>query len=177
MSRSDSLRRNGTELPLRPKSFALLQYLIIHAGRLVTKDELLSEIWPNVIVTEDSLTRCISEARAALGDTDQKMIKTVSRRGYVFAGAGDEIPDDPVVSPAAEAPSPGGGTVFGDGGGTQRCWSCSAVLALAGSLVRRILGGQPTEPLPRLSLIVLPFREFERRSGPGLSRRHHRREN
>ena len=71
---------------MRPKSFALLQHLITHAGRLVTKDELLSKIWPNVIVTEDSLTRCISEARAALGDSEQTAIKTVSKRGYVFAG-------------------------------------------------------------------------------------------
>ena len=70
---------------MRPKSFALLQYLITHAGRLVTKDELLSKIWPNVIVTEDSLTRCISEVRAALGDSEQTMIKTVSKRGYIFA--------------------------------------------------------------------------------------------
>jgi hypothetical protein len=62
------LRRGDVEIALRPKSFALLQHLITHAGRLVTKDELLSKIWPNVIVTEDSLTRCISEARAALGD-------------------------------------------------------------------------------------------------------------
>ena len=80
------LRRGDTEVALRPKSFALLQHLVTHAGRLVTKDELLSKIWPNVIVTEDSLTRCISEARAALGDTEQTTIKTVSKRGYIFAG-------------------------------------------------------------------------------------------
>src|SRR6266487_4537575 len=80
------LRRGDVEIALRPKSFALLQHLITHAGRLVTKDELLSKIWPDVIVTEDSLTRCISEVRAALEDTGQTMIKTVSKRGYVFAG-------------------------------------------------------------------------------------------
>ena len=62
------LRRNGADVSLRPKSFALLHYLVTHAGRLVTKDELLSKIWPDVIVTEDSLTRCISEVRAALED-------------------------------------------------------------------------------------------------------------
>lgn len=74
------LRRNGADVSLRPKSFALLHYLVTHAGRLVTKDELLSKIWPDVIVTEDSLTRCISEVRAALEDSDQTMIKTVSKR-------------------------------------------------------------------------------------------------
>ena len=81
-----SLRRGDAEVPLRPKSFALLHYLITHAGRLVRKDELLSEIWPKVLVTDDSLTRCISEVRAALEDTEQKIIKTVPKRGYVFAG-------------------------------------------------------------------------------------------
>ena len=47
------LRRNGADVALRPKSFALLHYLVIHAGRLVSKDELLSKIWPDVFVTED----------------------------------------------------------------------------------------------------------------------------
>ena len=42
----------------------------------MSKDELLSKIWPDVIVTEDSLTRCISEVRAALEDTSQTMVKT-----------------------------------------------------------------------------------------------------
>jgi adenylate cyclase len=81
------LRRDGVDVALRPKSFALLHYLVTHAGRLVTKGELLSEIWPGVTVTEDSLTRCVSEVRAALEDTDQSMIKTVSKRGYIFAGS------------------------------------------------------------------------------------------
>ena len=97
------LRRGGIDVPLRPKSFALLQHLITHAGRLVTKDELLSKIWPNVIVTEDSLTRCISEARAALGDTEQTAIKTVSKRGYIFAGPVTQAGDDAVVQPAPDA--------------------------------------------------------------------------
>src|SRR3954471_11145319 len=96
------LRRGDIEIALRPKSFALLQHLITHAGRLVTKDELLSKIWPNVIVTEDSLTRCISEARTALGDPEQTAIKTVSKRGYFFAEPVTRIDDNAVVQPAAE---------------------------------------------------------------------------
>src|SRR4030088_2273710 len=96
------LRRNGADVSLRPKSFALLHYLVTHAGRLVTKDELLSKIWPNVIVTEDSLTRCISEARAALGDNGQTAIKTVSKRGYIFAEPVTQAGDDPVIEPAPD---------------------------------------------------------------------------
>ena len=96
------LRRNGADVSLRPKSFALLHYLVTHAGRLVTKDELLSKIWPDVIVTEDSLTRCISEVRAALEDTGQTMIKTVSKRGYVFAGPVTLLDEHAVPLPPAD---------------------------------------------------------------------------
>src|SRR4051795_2428703 len=105
------LRRGDIEVSLRPKSFALLQHLITHAGRLVTKDELLSKIWPNVIVTEDSLTRCISEARTALGDTGQTAIKTVSKRGYIFAGPVTPVGDDPVVQPGPETAEVAGNVI------------------------------------------------------------------
>ena len=77
------LHRAGTEIALRPKSFAMLQYLVTHPARAITKDELLAAIWPHVVVTEDSLTHCIREVRSALGDLDQKMIKTVNKRGYL----------------------------------------------------------------------------------------------
>jgi len=150
------LCRNGTEIPLRPKSFALLQYLIAHAGRLVTKDELLSEIWPDVVVTEDSLTRCVSEARVALGDTDQKMVKTVSRRGYAYVGPVTKLDDGPVASASAQASTPAKHDV-----GTWR-WIPALVvvvviLTLASGVWYGILGRPQTNALPRLSLVVLPF--------------------
>lgn len=82
--------RDGQRLALRPKTFAVLEHLVLNAGRLVTKDELLDAVWPRVIVTEDSLTRCISEIRAALaescaagGDADGA-IRTMARQGYLF---------------------------------------------------------------------------------------------
>src|SRR5439155_27068826 len=80
-----SLRAADREIVLRPKSLEVLLYLVENAGRLITKDELLSAIWPNVIVTEDSLTHCVSEIRDALGDEQRRVVKTVSRRGYLFA--------------------------------------------------------------------------------------------
>ena len=119
------LRRGDIDVPLRPKSFALLQHLITHAGRLVTKDELLSKIWPNVIVTEDSLTRCISEARAALGDTEQTAIKTVSKRGYIFAEPVTQACDDPVDQTGARH-GPGRGKRPSEAAGERHCWPLSA---------------------------------------------------
>jgi adenylate cyclase len=68
---------------LRPKSFEVLRYLVEHAGRIVTKDELLSAIWPDVTVTDESLTQCIRDVRRALGDEGQRIVKTVPRRGYL----------------------------------------------------------------------------------------------
>jgi adenylate cyclase len=79
------LRTADREIDLRPKSFEVLRCLVENVGRLVTKDELIKAVWPNVIVTDESLARCISEVRQAIADSDQKIIKTVPRRGYRFA--------------------------------------------------------------------------------------------
>ena len=81
------LMRGQAELELRPKSFAVLRYLVENANRLVSKDELFKAIWPNVFVTNDSLTQCVREVRLALRDEEQRILKTVPRRGYLFAAA------------------------------------------------------------------------------------------
>ena len=65
----NSLRAADREVPLRRKSFALLRYLVENPDRLVTKEELLKAIWPNVIVTDEVLTQCVSEVRQAIGDS------------------------------------------------------------------------------------------------------------
>jgi predicted ATPase/DNA-binding winged helix-turn-helix (wHTH) protein len=82
-----SLSAAGREIALRPKSFAVLRYLLEKAGRLVSKDELVEAVWPNIFVGDDALARCISDIRAALDDGDQGIIKTVPRRGYLLAAA------------------------------------------------------------------------------------------
>ncbi|MBN8905737.1 MAG: transcriptional regulator [Rhodospirillales bacterium] len=79
------LKDSTGEIALRPKSFGLLVHLVRNAGRVVPKDELLKTVWPDVIVTDDSLTQCISDIRRALGDKGPVLLRTVARRGYVFA--------------------------------------------------------------------------------------------
>jgi TolB-like protein/Flp pilus assembly protein TadD len=69
---------------LRPKSFDVLRYLVEHSGRVVAKEEVIEAVWSNVTVTDESLTRCISDVRRALGHDAQKLIKTVPRRGYLL---------------------------------------------------------------------------------------------
>jgi DNA-binding winged helix-turn-helix (wHTH) protein/predicted ATPase len=84
-------------IPLRPKAFAVLTYLLAHAGQLVTKEALLEAVWPATAVSEAVLKTCIGEIRKALGETAAapRFIATVSRRGYRFLAP---------VTPPAPAP-------------------------------------------------------------------------
>src|SRR5262245_14412765 len=66
------------EIVLRPKTFEFLRYLTSNPGRLVSKDELLAAVWPNVVVSDDSLFQCVAEVRRALQDHNQRLIKTIS---------------------------------------------------------------------------------------------------
>lgn len=79
---SGMLYHGAREVTLRPKSFAVLTYLAERPGQLVSKDELMAAIWPDVVVTEGALTQCIIDVRRALGD--REIIRTVPRRGYLF---------------------------------------------------------------------------------------------
>jgi len=79
------LYRGSHEVPLRPKAFEVLTYLVERQGRLVGKDELIEAIWPDAAVTDNSLSQCLKDLRRALSDEEQEVIRTVARRGYVFA--------------------------------------------------------------------------------------------
>jgi len=94
----NSLRAADRNVQLRPKAVEVLHYLADNANRLVTKEELIQAIWPNVIVTDEVLTHCVSEVRQAIGDSQQNIIVTVPRRGYRFTA--------PVVRIAASAAAP-----------------------------------------------------------------------
>jgi adenylate cyclase len=102
------LRTADREVDLRPKSFEVLRCLVENAGRLVTKDELIKAVWPNVIVTDESLARCISEVRQAIADSGQTTIKTVPRRGYRFSSPVSRQPENSeTVTVAAMSPAIG----------------------------------------------------------------------
>jgi formylglycine-generating enzyme required for sulfatase activity len=79
-----SLHVGEQEIELRPKAFEVLKYLVENAGRLINKEELSEAVWPNVVVSDDSITQCIRELRSKLGDNSRTLIKTVSRRGYLL---------------------------------------------------------------------------------------------
>jgi TolB-like protein/Flp pilus assembly protein TadD len=95
------LRDGSGAIDLRPKAFHLLACLVTNAGRVMPKEELLDAIWPDVTVSEDSLTQCIGELRRALGQA-ASAIKTVPRRGYVFEEAALEaVPAATTAEPPA----------------------------------------------------------------------------
>jgi DNA-binding winged helix-turn-helix (wHTH) protein/class 3 adenylate cyclase/tetratricopeptide (TPR) repeat protein len=102
-----ALRAADHDIKLRPKSFDVLHHLVQNAGRLVRREELIDTVWPGVIVTEESVTQCVSEVRQALRDQEHKIIKTVARRGYLFAAPVEQIicHDAPYVHQAPASPT------------------------------------------------------------------------
>src|ERR1041384_6560338 len=71
-------------VPLPPKVFEILRVLVESHGRVVSKEELMSRVWPDTFVEENNLTVNISALRKALGEGGAKYIETVPRRGYRF---------------------------------------------------------------------------------------------
>jgi TolB-like protein/DNA-binding winged helix-turn-helix (wHTH) protein len=94
----------GKRVPLRPQSLQVFEVLLNRAGQVVSRDVLHQEVWPDVVVTEDSLVQCIGEIRRAIGDAGHEVLRTVARRGYLL-----EVPSpadaDPAVWPRAMPPT------------------------------------------------------------------------
>ena len=85
-SKRIALDPEGVALPLMPKAFDLLLYLVINNNRVVEKDELMSAIWPDTVVEENNLTQNISSIRKVLGERhkENRFIATLPGRGYKF---------------------------------------------------------------------------------------------
>jgi len=88
-------------LELTPRAFALLRHLVEHPQRLITKDDLLTTVWRDAIVSDAALTSCIRDLRKALSDSSgtPRYIETVHRRGFRFIG--------PIARPTSAASAPG----------------------------------------------------------------------
>lgn len=97
---SYSLARNGQPVAVEPQVFDLLTLLARNAGRLVTKDQIVEEIWNGRIVSEATISARVNAARTAVGDNgkDQKIIRTVTRRGLELVV--------PVTATDADEPKP-----------------------------------------------------------------------
>src|SRR5215203_2873728 len=77
---------DGEQIPLTPKVFETLLYLIRHAGKVIGKDELMREIWTDSIVEENNLNQNISILRRVFGEKpgEQRFIVTIAGHGYRF---------------------------------------------------------------------------------------------
>ena len=124
---------NGNRVPVETKPLELLRELLLRAGNVVTKDELLDKIWPDVTVVEASLPTAIHKLRLALGDDrrDRCIIETVSGIGYRLA------------TPAQAHESPAAAPVFrvetiddaSKGVAARRRWRLTPAFLLAATLV------------------------------------------
>ncbi|WP_299504494.1 winged helix-turn-helix domain-containing protein [uncultured Roseobacter sp.] len=105
---------NGVETRLTPKSATVLSILLAANGRVVSRQELLDRVWPDVAVVDEVLTQAIAELRRALGDNARQpqYIETVAKSGYRFLGqlqstapAQEAEPDAPELECSFEHPS------------------------------------------------------------------------
>src|SRR4029453_11906874 len=94
------LWRGEHSIALRPRSLAVLRYLVKHAGSLVTKAELRQQGWTGTHVTDTVLRVCVREIRAALGDeaAAPQYVETVGQQGYRFLVQGDGNVSPPVIA-------------------------------------------------------------------------------
>ena len=90
------LLRSGEPVPLTSKAFETLLVLVQHSEKLVSKDELMKQLWPDTFVEESNLTQHISMLRKALGESpqDRRYVVTMPGRGYRFAERVKEISED-----------------------------------------------------------------------------------
>jgi DNA-binding winged helix-turn-helix (wHTH) protein/Flp pilus assembly protein TadD len=100
------LIRNGQAVYLRPRSFAMLRYLVHRPRHLIEKRELLDALWPGTVVSESALTQSIKEVRQALADDahQPRYLETVPRVGYRFRSRVEQLwaGDGQVTSVAAQ---------------------------------------------------------------------------
>jgi TolB-like protein/DNA-binding winged helix-turn-helix (wHTH) protein/Flp pilus assembly protein TadD len=157
------LLAGNEEVSLRPKTFEVLRHLVGNAGRLVSKDELIAAVWPSVAVTDDSLFQCITELRRALHDNDQRLIRTVQRRGYRFDAsilASEIAVSERLGDTGSAVPKGAGGAASVGGRGGRRALvvaaACVCAVISVGLFIGLKLHGD-RGTAQSVSLVVLPF--------------------
>ena len=128
---------------VRPKTLEVLTYLIAHRNRFVSRRELMRELWPDVRVTDASVTQCISELRSALNDSARspRYIETRVRHGYRFIATLYHKPTER-LEPLPPPPEPSGGP-------ESRAWPRNrSLLAAAGAVLAVLFAAVTVRLLP-----------------------------
>jgi DNA-binding winged helix-turn-helix (wHTH) protein/TolB-like protein len=101
------LLRGGDPVPLTPRVFDTLLFMVRHHGRVIEKDELMRAIWPDAFVEENNLNQNISTLRRALGENrgENRYIATVPGRGYRFVAEVTRIHDSVAGSADTDVPA------------------------------------------------------------------------
>src|SRR6266404_707395 len=175
-----SLWRNGSRVPVAPKGFDVLAYLVEHAGRVVTQDEILEALWSETYVNPEVLRKYIQELRKTLGDRpdNPEFIETLPKRGYRFvASVIDESAAEPTDSPTSlptEERAPEGAVEAEatsleqeSSSGKRLLWRLAVILLLVlgaaagiGAYFRAAPNGANLPRLTNNSLAVLPFADM-----------------
>ncbi len=102
------LRRGGELVAVEPQVLDLLLYLIRNRDRVVSKDDLIANVWKGRIVSDSTLTSRITSARQAIGDSGdaQRLIRTIARKGLRFVGEVRESPAKQATLDEDAAPPP-----------------------------------------------------------------------
>lgn len=137
--RVDRFRRrlmtlDGTPVPVSSRAFDALLVLLDKPGEVVTKQELISAVWPTTVVEENNLTQAVSALRKALGDTQERpqIILTVPGRGYSLIAAVRTVEDE---APAAPPPVPATARSAQPSRAWQRMGLGLAAIALVGAVL------------------------------------------
>jgi DNA-binding winged helix-turn-helix (wHTH) protein/TolB-like protein/Flp pilus assembly protein TadD len=171
--------RDGRVVPLTPKPFDTLLYLVQHSGTVLDKDELMRAVWPDTVVEENNLSQSISALRRALGEKpgQHRYIVTVPGRGFRFVAAvsmsgGDDSKNKPEAASSSAASSTVAATQTARPTFASRrrlqiiavVLLLAVVLSLAGFLFWhariRSTGVSPSSPSTTLikTIAVLPFK-------------------
>jgi DNA-binding winged helix-turn-helix (wHTH) protein/TolB-like protein len=158
---------NGEIVKLTPKAFDILVFLAQNNDRVVSKDELLAELWPNTVVEENNLTQNISALRRAFGEKPQenRFIATIPGRGYRFVAPVKRLPADDAENSDGIPADPGGQHDEPRAGfPSYQRWLLLAVIPIVIGLAYFVLwpsqGGDKVR-----SLAVLPFKPITAESG------------
>jgi DNA-binding winged helix-turn-helix (wHTH) protein/TolB-like protein/cytochrome c-type biogenesis protein CcmH/NrfG len=103
----NQISRGAECVRLEPKAIELLVFMAQRQGEVVSRDELLSALWPGVIVGDNALTQVVTKLRRALGDTAREpiYIEAIAKRGYRLIAAVEQADRGPPPQRDAEAPS------------------------------------------------------------------------
>lgn len=166
---SGEITRDGETVRLDPRTLRLLLCLAARPAEIVSADDLLSQVWPGVIVTPDSVYQAIASLRRVLGDDPKQAsyIVTVPRQGYKLVAAVAPVKEAESIAPAPAAPLAQAAPRSNNASRSRLAFLATACIPVVIGIVfwlHNTLANEPhaaaqAAPSPR-SIAVLPFADL-----------------